>query len=170
MACIYSFFLWSFNEQWYLILMWLTLSIISIIICLFLRIPGNSLAVQWLGLCTFTAGGTGLIPSGWGTKILHATRKKKKRMSLLPRFSQILFFKFKFFPLKKFVFILYGVDFYAWYWKGIQFLFLMNNCLSIIYWTGSPSFPCYKLCNFCHIPSFHKCMLLFLDFLVCSIG
>ena len=34
--------------------------------------PGTSLAVQWLGHCTSTAGGMGLIP-GWGTKILHAT-------------------------------------------------------------------------------------------------
>ena len=29
---------------------------------------GNSLVVQWLGLCTFTAKGLGSIP-GWGTKI-----------------------------------------------------------------------------------------------------
>ena len=39
----------------------------------------NSLAVQWLQLSAFTAGGRGLIP-GWGTKILQATwhdRKKK---------------------------------------------------------------------------------------------
>ena len=35
-------------------------------------IPGNSLAVQWLGLCTSTAGGPGSIPSQ-GTKILQAT-------------------------------------------------------------------------------------------------
>ena len=42
---------------------------------------GTSLAVQWLELCTSTAGGLGLI-SGQGTKILHATqciRKKKKK-------------------------------------------------------------------------------------------
>ena len=32
---------------------------------------GNSLAVQWLGLGTFTAEGPGSIP-GWGTKILQA--------------------------------------------------------------------------------------------------
>ena len=32
---------------------------------------GNSLVVQWLGLCTFTAGGTGSIPD-WGTKIPQA--------------------------------------------------------------------------------------------------
>ena len=41
---------------------------------------GNSLVVQWLGLCTFTAEGPGLIP-GQGTKI-HKTRssaRKKKR-------------------------------------------------------------------------------------------
>ena len=37
--------------------------------------------VQWLGLCTFTAVGLGLI-SGWGTRIPQAARhgKKKKKM------------------------------------------------------------------------------------------
>ena len=35
---------------------------------------GTSLVVQWLRLCTFTAGGMGSIP-GWGTKILHAATK-----------------------------------------------------------------------------------------------
>ena len=40
------------------------------------------MVVQWLGLCTPTARGKGLIP-GWGTKILQATQcgqkiKKKK--------------------------------------------------------------------------------------------
>ena len=46
---------------------------------------GASLVVQWLGLHTFTAGGTGLIPA-LGTKIPHAMwygqkahKKKKKR-------------------------------------------------------------------------------------------
>jgi len=39
---------------------------------------GNSLAVQWLGLCTSTAGDTDLIPVQ-GTKIPHATRHGKKR-------------------------------------------------------------------------------------------
>ena len=44
---------------------------------------GTSLAVQWLGLCTSTTGGTGSIP-GLGTKIPHALRhgrreKKKKK-------------------------------------------------------------------------------------------
>ena len=40
---------------------------------LFLRNnSGTSLVVQWLELCTSTAGGTGLIP-GWGTKIPHST-------------------------------------------------------------------------------------------------
>ena len=41
---------------------------------------GIPLVVQWLGLCTFTAGGVGSIP-GRGTKILHAvwhSKKKKK--------------------------------------------------------------------------------------------
>ena len=32
---------------------------------------GTSLAVQWLRLCTSTAGGSGSIP-GWGTRIPHA--------------------------------------------------------------------------------------------------
>ena len=42
---------------------------------------GNSLAVQWLGLCTSTAEGMDLIP-GRGTKILHATwyGQKKRKM------------------------------------------------------------------------------------------
>ena len=32
----------------------------------------DPLAVQWVGLCTLTAKGAGLIP-GWGTKIPQAT-------------------------------------------------------------------------------------------------
>ena len=41
---------------------------------------GNSLAVQWLGLCAFTSRGAVLIP-GRGAKILQATvRQKKKTM------------------------------------------------------------------------------------------
>ena len=42
--------------------------------------PGNSQVVQWLGLCTSTAGGTGSIP-GRGAKIPHATWRgvKKKK-------------------------------------------------------------------------------------------
>ena len=39
---------------------------------------GNSLAVQWLGLCTFTADGVGSIP-GWGTKIPPATGHGQKK-------------------------------------------------------------------------------------------
>ena len=38
---------------------------------------GNSLAVQWLGLCASTAGGNGSIP-GRGTKIQHASQWPKK--------------------------------------------------------------------------------------------
>ena len=48
---------------------------------------GNSLVVQWLGLCAFTAEGAGSIP-GWGTKIPQATRcavKKKKKVRLKGR-------------------------------------------------------------------------------------
>ena len=45
---------------------------------------GDSLVVQWLGLCTFTAEGTDSIP-GQGTKILQAMqcgKKKKKKKKL----------------------------------------------------------------------------------------
>ena len=35
--------------------------------------PGNSLAVQWLGLGAFTAKGPGLILN-WGTKILQVMK------------------------------------------------------------------------------------------------
>ena len=45
------------------------------------RAPGNLLAVQWLGLGTFTAEGTGGIP-GWGTKTpqpVWCSQKKKKK-------------------------------------------------------------------------------------------
>ena len=38
---------------------------------------GNSLAVQWLGLCAFTSRGAVLIP-GRGAKILQATVRQKK--------------------------------------------------------------------------------------------
>ena len=41
---------------------------------------GNSLAVQWLGPCTFTAEGLGSIP-GRGTKILQAAWPKPKKIS-----------------------------------------------------------------------------------------
>ena len=42
---------------------------------------GTSLVVQWLGLGTSTAGGTGSIP-GWRTNILHdkqCSQKKRKK-------------------------------------------------------------------------------------------
>ena len=39
---------------------------------------GTSLAVQWLRLCTSTAGGTGSIP-GQGTKIPHAMQCNQKK-------------------------------------------------------------------------------------------
>ena len=39
---------------------------------------GNSLAVQWLGRCTSTAGGPGSIPA-WGTKILQAVQSNRKK-------------------------------------------------------------------------------------------
>ena len=54
-------------------------------ICLMKEWMGNSLAVQWLGLCASTEGGTGSIP-GWGTKIPHAawrSQKKKKKECMI---------------------------------------------------------------------------------------
>ena len=53
-------------------------------------VPGISLAVQWLELCTSTAGGTGLIP-GRGTKILQAAWPKKtpKKYQFLRVYVQI---------------------------------------------------------------------------------
>ena len=42
---------------------------------------GNSLAVQWLGLCTFAAGSISPIP-GWGTKIQLDSPEGKKRWLL----------------------------------------------------------------------------------------
>ena len=42
---------------------------------------GNSLIVQWLGFCTFTAGCTGSI-AGQGTKIPHATWCSQKQKKL----------------------------------------------------------------------------------------
>ena len=45
------------------------------------RAPGNSLAVQWLGLRASTSGGTGLIP-GRGTKIPQAARLGQKKKSV----------------------------------------------------------------------------------------
>ena len=48
---------------------------------------GNSLAVQWLGLCTFTSRGVGLIPGG-GTRIPHAVEcSQKKRIKRKPIFG-----------------------------------------------------------------------------------
>ena len=51
-------------------------------ICVKKHCVGNSLVVQWLGLCAFTAESLGSVP-GWGTKIPQAVRcgqKKKKRL------------------------------------------------------------------------------------------
>ena len=48
-------------------------------------VSGTSLEVQWLGLSSFTAEGTGSVPA-WGTKIPHAMpcgQKKKNRLGFL---------------------------------------------------------------------------------------
>ena len=42
------------------------------------RTKGNSLAIQWLGLCIFTAEGQVQFP-GWGTKLYGTAKKKKKK-------------------------------------------------------------------------------------------
>ena len=44
----------------------------------------NSLAVQWLGLCTFIARALGSIP-GWGTKILQALKHNRKQKARSPK-------------------------------------------------------------------------------------
>ena len=51
----------------------------------------SSLVVQWLRLCTSSEGGSGSIP-GWGTRILHAKKKKEINTytSLKPKMNQIL--------------------------------------------------------------------------------
>ena len=52
--------------------------------------PGISGAVQWWGLCASTSGSMGSSP-GWGTKILHNMRTKKKSDTcLIPIFSRYL--------------------------------------------------------------------------------
>ena len=57
-----------------------------------IHLIGNSLVVQWLGLCASTAGGMGLIP-GLGTKILQAARcSQKKKSSHLKTFSRNIMF------------------------------------------------------------------------------
>ena len=43
---------------------------------------GTLLAVQWLRLCASNGGGMGSI-TGWGTKITHTVRPKKKKKALL---------------------------------------------------------------------------------------
>ena len=45
---------------------------------LYIKILGNSLVVQWLGLCTFTAKGPGSVP-GRGTKIPQAMQHSQKK-------------------------------------------------------------------------------------------
>ena len=56
---------------------------------------GTSLVVQWLGLCTSTAGDVGSIP-GWGTKLPHSgqhgqeiKRKKERKKEYSPRQVQV---------------------------------------------------------------------------------
>ena len=49
---------------------------------------GNSLAVQWLGLCAFTSRGAVLIP-GRGARILQAlVRQKKKKKTTRDLFAK----------------------------------------------------------------------------------
>ena len=44
---------------------------------------GDSLVVQWFGLCTFIDEGVGLIP-GWGTKISRTAKGDKKQTKCCP--------------------------------------------------------------------------------------
>ena len=52
---------------------------------------GTSLVVQWLRLCTPTAGGVGSTP-GWGTKIPHAARRGQK---INKKHAKVIFKKIK---------------------------------------------------------------------------
>ena len=64
-------------------------------------ILGNSLVVQWLGLCAFTAEGQGST-SGRGIKILQAlwwSQKKKKKMHSLSWLTRLFMFTLCFIPL-----------------------------------------------------------------------
>ena len=47
---------------------------------------GNSLAIQWLGLCDFIAKDPSLIPD-WGTKIPQAKKNPTKNKKALPHLS-----------------------------------------------------------------------------------
>ena len=49
--------------------------------------PGNSLAVQWLGLRAFTAEDVGSIP-GRGTKVPQAVRCSQKKINLIKFFKK----------------------------------------------------------------------------------
>ena len=51
--------------------------------------PGTSLAVQWLRLNTFTAGGTRLIPV-WGTRIPHAKQTKRPFPDVFQEYNELL--------------------------------------------------------------------------------
>ena len=62
------------------------------------RIPGNSLAVQWLGLHSLTAKDPGSIP-GQGTKIRKLRRvAKKKKNSIIPLAKQVTLYEKSRFP------------------------------------------------------------------------
>ena len=50
---------------------------------------GTSLEVQWLRLCTSTAGGVGSIPDQ-GTKILHVVRQKKKKKTFTMKIMNMI--------------------------------------------------------------------------------
>ena len=49
---------------------------------------GNSLAVQWLGLCAFTAESLGSIP-GWGTKIARVAQRGQKQTNKTKKTHQM---------------------------------------------------------------------------------
>ena len=70
------------------------------------HVEGNSLAVQWLGLCVFTAKGTGSIPGGV-IKIPQAAqcgqKLKKKNFKYKKNYWKILVLYYKFSMEKKFI-------------------------------------------------------------------
>ena len=55
---------------------------------------GNSPAVQWLGLCAFTAEGPGSDP-GWGTKIPQASQHGQKKKAFLGEIVKYCIIKYR---------------------------------------------------------------------------
>ena len=102
-------------------------------------LPGNSLAIQWLGLCAFTAKGLSLIP-GLGTKIPRATqygKKEKKHTAYVLGDLWFQIYKSKYLiHLRLFLYIWYEkviqFDAFAWSWPVFPTPFIIFSSLYIL--------------------------------------